>query len=155
MLQSQPLPTYTPATTFRDIADLYLPLDAALADDKVRGFSQQILLHQRPGMTTKPTRIPNVRLWTRGTDGGGDRVIQQVDQLWVLAIPDLDHTFGLTEYIPQPKVQPSGDISSSIHSNDSEPILGNVLDSLPVDWEGEGWLDTYDDIQDLLVELLA
>ena len=78
-----------------------------------------------------------------------------MDQLWVLAIPDLDHTFGLTEYIPQPKVQPSGYISSSIHSNDSEPILGNVLDSLPVDWEGEGWLDTYDDIQDLLVELLA
>ena len=132
----------------QDISDLYLPKpECGTTADSIRGFSQQVLLHERPGTATKPTRINNVRIQIlqqtpNETASAGGRVIQQVDQLWVLAIPDLDHTFGLTEYIPKP-------------SSTYEPVISmEDIETMSVDLE-ESVLDIYDDVHDFLTELLG
>jgi len=116
-------------TNEKDIADLYLTPECGTSDDFLRGFTQQIGLHSRPGMITKPTRLPNVRIKTKG-DSDQESIIQEVDQLWCLAIPHIDQSFGLTEFV------------TKNHWN--VPEDGGFLDSLMLET-----LDLGDDNDDL------
>ena len=75
--------------------------------DFVRGFTSQVALHKRPGMHTPPTRLRKVKIKTKRQNNDDNdatataTVIQEVDQLWCLAITNLDQSFGLTEFIPK------------------------------------------------------
>ena len=78
-----------------DIADLYLVKENhhGHADLATLGFAHQLSLHSKPGTVTRATKIPNV--WLRTTALGNI----EVDQLWCLAITDLDESFGLAEFV--------------------------------------------------------
>lgn len=91
-----------------DIADLYMTEpECGNTHDFVRGFTSQVALHKRPGMHTPPTRLRKVKIKTKrqnNDDNDGTTtatVIQEVDQLWCLAIANLDQSFGLTEFLPK------------------------------------------------------
>lgn len=111
----------------KDIADLYLVKSdhpTAGKPDFVQGFAHQLALHARPGMVTKPTRFSKVRIRTQ-TVTTGVTMIQEVDQLWCLLIPNIDQSFGVTELIP-----PSNSSSSRI-TNDNDDDKGRRQERVP------------------------
>ncbi len=115
----------------KDIADLYLTPECGTSRDFLRGFTQQIGLHSRPGMITKPTRFANVRIKTKGALGQ-ESIIQEADQLWCLSIPNIDQSFGLTEFITknQRSVSDDRDFLESLLSETLD--LGNYNDDLEI-----------------------
>lgn len=160
----------------KDIADLYLDKECGTSQDFLRGFTQQIGYHDRQGMKPKATRLVNVRLKVKKkkktsqalVDGEGSNIVTpggeaedqsmicEADQLWCLAIPSIDHSFGLTEFIP--KQQPQHDDGQSPRTDDTEqdsssfpPLLGDdFFDNLP---EGILDLDSQNDELQLIHEL--
>ena len=125
-----------------DIAALYLTPACGNTTDFVRGFTQQIGLHVAPGMVTPPTHLPHVRIRTKtqsstdtninqqpqhGEQDDDEYIIQEVDQLWCLAIPDMDQSFGLTEFIPKHNHNRGPQSSKNFSDTEERDFLDSLL----------------------------
>jgi len=85
-----------------DVSGLYMATEQKEegALQHVRGIAYQMAVHSRPGIIPKPTQLPNVRIRTKSSSGsGGTTKIWEMDQLFCIIIPSMDHSFGLTEFI--------------------------------------------------------
>ncbi|CAB9524379.1 expressed unknown protein [Seminavis robusta] len=86
--------------TFRanrmDVANLIHPPHTknSQEQDYMTSFAQQLALHSRPGITPKPTKIPNVKILV-----GNDKHEMVVDQLLCIYIQHMDVSFALCEYV--------------------------------------------------------
>lgn len=118
------------------ISDLYLDSSSSSSSSNaIRGFSHQLSQHTHPGMLPKPTLQTRVKLKTKSDNNNNATTIVEVDQIWSLFIPDLEHSFGFTEFIPSQH-------NSNNNSHSKEEKDDNQENELPPSYE----LDWNDDL---------
>ena len=125
-----------------DVSELYLVKRDGTMDEKqdfTRGFAHQIALHTRPGIVTKPTLLPNVRIRVKSGDVMVDDTnIQEMDQLWSCVFPDVDNYFGLTEFIPPAQPSPIAKNGDNENELQLQRMTSSNLPTLPKEWTDEG-----------------